>query len=794
MLRHYLTTVLRYFRRDPAYTLLNLTGLALGIATTLLILLFITDELRYDQYHERGDRIYRISSDITEPDDAFKWSVTQFPLAPTLKEEFAEVERSVRFIPAGRVRLEFGNQSYFTEKAFVVDSTVFDVFTYPFLHGDPETALEGPYRIVLSEGLSRRLFGEDNPVGKMLGNDDEQPYEVTGVYRDPPRQSHLIAEAMISASTIENLQNAGSWGGFSIYSYVMLKPGSDPAAFEAKLQEVIDKYVASIFDELGIRVKYVLMPLRSIHLTSDFEGEPEPVGNVAYIYIFGALAVFLLAIAAINYMNLATARSTERGMEVGIRKVLGSGRGQLIGRFLSESLLLTFCALVVAYGLVLLLLPSFNRHFGLELEAGRLFSAPVILGALAIWLVVGLLSGSYPAFYLSGFQPIRVLKGRLARDSGNPGLRKVLVGLQFAITLFMILGTGVIFEQMRYVREKDLGFDKQHVLTFPLGPPEGRSKWTILRQRLLQSPDILAAGTAGTTMGRGFSKNILRIETANGQIDQRGIDWYGIDYEFFPTMGVDLVEGRNFSSAFRTDSTLAVLVNEAMVERMGWKEALGKKVYLSQDSLAEPAQVIGVVGDFHQRALYEPIEALLFYPNANNRIAHVRFAGSAEHTIHYIEGMWNEFFPDQPFEYDFVDENLMELYEADFIRSRIFTLFASLMIIIACLGLLGLASYTAEQRSKEIGIRKIMGASTPDILLLLTGNYVVLILLAAVPAFLAAWWVMGQWLNTFVYHKGLNIWLFPLALALTLAIALATTSYHAYRASQRNPVRSLRYE
>ncbi|GJM33777.1 MAG: ABC transporter permease [Saprospiraceae bacterium] len=803
MIKNALKIALRNFRRQPGYTILNILGLTVGIAATLFILLYITEENRFDKYHEKADRIYRISSDVTEPDDAFRWAVTQSPLGMQLKQDYPEVEEYVRFISNGRTRFQRGetDQNYFfEEKVYLVDSTVCDVFSFNFLLGDAKSALREPNSIALSNGTSKRIFGNDNPLGEFLQTPSGRKYKVTGVYEDMPKYSHLIANAMISSNTIPGLGNpdADSWSNFGIYTYVLLKEGTSVEAFAAKLPEVINKYVAVIFDELDIKIKYEAIGLTDIHLHSTFEGEPEPTGEIGFLYIFGIVGLFLLLIACINYMNLATARATKRATEVGIRKVLGSERRQLIWLFLGESIIFTTIALVLSFLLVLILLPVFNNAFELTLGQSLLVSGPVLIGALGILLLAGIVGGSYPAFYLSAFPPISVLKGNLSKGTGNPGLRKALVTLQFAITIFMLIGTGIIYDQMQYLRTKDLGFNKEHVLTFELAGRDGPDKYPILREKLLQNPKITSIGTATTTPGDGYGKVIMTLEKADGTTDQYGVDNYGVDYEFFPTMGIEVVEGRNFSREFGSDTSLAVMVNQAMVKRMNWSDAIGRKVKFGNNDTIPFMKIVGVVKDFHQSSLYDPITPILFFPRFNNRQIHVRMnpqgAEDVSAILGYAKQQWQEVFPGEDFEYGFVDASFMELYQADQIRARLFTLFSVLMIFVACLGLLGLTSFTAEQRTKEIGVRKIMGANTTDIVYLLTRNFILLVGFAALPAFIAAWYFMTKWLETFSYHTTMNYWMYALAFFLVGVITLLTTSYYAIRAAYGNPVEALRYE
>lgn len=799
MIRNYLTIAIRNFRRQPGYTLLNVLGLTLGIAATLFILLYITDETRYDTYHEKADRIYRISSDLTEPDDQFRWSVTQNPLAPQLKIDYPEVEEYVRFIPNGRTELISGDQSFFEEKAFIVDSTVFEVFTFDFVDGD-KNALKEPNSVALAASVADRIYGNKNPIGETLKTASGREYQVKGVYKDMPKHSHLIADVMFSSNSFESLQGtSGSWGSFNIWSYVLLKEGTNPADFASKLPEVIEKYVAVIFDQFDIKIKYELIALTDIHLESTFEGEPEPAGEKGFLYIFGAVALFMMLIACINYMNLSTARATKRAMEVGIRKVLGSERKQLIGQFLSESILFTLVSLVLSFLLVHLTLPLFNSAFELNLTSDLLWSPQVLFGALGIIVLAGVLGGSYPAFYLSGFEPIKVLKGSLGKGAGNPSLRKGLVTIQFAITIFMLVGTGVIYDQMNYLRNKELGFDKEHILTFNLEDRLAMDKYPVIREKLMQNPKITAVSSATSSPGNGYPKNVMTVERSDGTMEEYGVNMYVVDYDYFPTLGVEFVEGRNFSLDFGTDTSQAILVNEAFVERMGWGDTpIGRKIQRSRRDSALVSRVVGVVKNFHQESLYEPIAPLVFIPDFNLNIVHAKIKPTNKEdlnqTIAFVEQTWQNVFPNAPFEFDFVDAAFMELYKADQIRARIFTLFSVMMILIACLGLLGLASFTAEQRTKEIGVRRVLGAETGDIIYMLTRNFVLLVSLATIPAFIAAWYFMTKWLDTFAFHTNMNYWLYGLSFLIVALITILTTGYFALKAASRNPVDSLKYE
>jgi len=790
MIKNYLKITLRHLLRQPGYAALNILGLTIGIVSSLLIVLYLYHEVSFDQQHTKADRIYRISSDIKEPDNAFRWSVTQLPLGRTVKSEFSEVEQYVRFIGNGRTRFSKNDISYYEENIFMVDSTVFNVFDFNLTSGDPQTALEGPNSIVISQSMADKIFKGENPIGQLLKT-DRNSLEITGVFADVPKNSHIRPNAMISASTADR-NNSQNWGGFGIYTYVLLNEGADPAAVEVKLNDIIEKYVAVIFDQFGIKIRYEMINIADIHLYSTFQGEPEPLGNIKYIYIFGAVAIFLILIASINYMNLSTARSMKRALEVGIRKVMGAQRGMLIRQFMTESILLTVFALFLSLLLLLILVPLLNNQLQTNLSIGNLLAPGVLLAIGIMFLITGVLSGSYPAFYLSAFKPIVVLKGKGGR-AGNKVLRSILVGIQFAISIFMLVGTLIIYDQMQYLRHKDLGFDKDQVLRLVLDNDPAREKWPVLKNKLLENPNIKGATTSTTSPGRGFGKNVMSVETNDGTMEQYGVDSYGIDYDYLPVLGIDLAAGRNISSNYPTDTASAVMINEAMVARMGWSDPIGKKFQFDRDS-TKFHKVVGVVKDFHQRSLYDPIEALLFIPSLNNSNVLIKVGGDLNASIRSIETIWNEVFPNMPFEYSFLDEDFMEQYETDQLRGRLFLGFSVMMIFIACLGLLGLASFIAEQRTKEISIRKVLGANVSGLVTLLVKDFIILVALGALPAFGFAYYFMGEWLDTFEYHVEMNYLLYILVLVIISAITVVTTGYHALRAASSNPAENLKYE
>lgn len=792
MIKNYLTVAFRHLMRQPSYALLNILGLTIGIVSSLLILLYVSNELSFDNYHKNGDRLYRISSDISEPDNSFRWATTQLPLGRTLATEFSEVESYVRFVDAGRVKFERNDQNYFEEEVYIVDSTVFDLFSYNLVSGDPKKVLETPNSIVINQSLSKRIFGNGNPLGELLET-EQRTYQVTGVFEDVPDNSHIQPRALIAINSIPDLNNATNWGSFNIYTYVLLTESAQPKEVEAKLTDIIDKYVAVIFDQFNITIKYEMIAVPEIHLYSTFLGEPEPLGDMKYIYIFSAIALFLIVIACINYMNLSTARSMKRSLEVGIRKVMGAHRSSLVRQFLSESILITIVSVLIALILVIILVPVLNDLLSTNMLISNLLSPQILLTIVGIILLTSVLSGSYPAFYLSAFKPAVVLKGRNTKNSGNSLLRKFLVGVQFALSIFMLVGTLIIYNQMKFLEEKDLGFDKERIVRLALNNQSQRDKWSVLKTKLMQSSEIESVASSNSSPGQGYGKNVMSVETKDGAMEDFGIDLFAVDYDYFPTLDIDILQGRNFSTEYVTDTAAAVIVNEAMVERIGWDDPIGKKFRFPGDSI-RTFRVVGIAKDYHHRSLYNPIEAILFFPSFDNQLALIKTSGNTQAAVKAINNVWDEVFPGTPFEYSFLDEEFMEQYESDRLRGRLFLGFAAMMILIACLGLLGLASFIAEQRTKEISIRKVLGANVKGLVTLLVKDFVWLVLLGAIPAFVAGYFLMNDWLQNFEYHININAIHFLIVLAIILMITIFTTGYHALRAASSNPAENLKYE
>lgn len=799
MLKNLLKISFRNIVKDKTYSLINITGLTIGITCSLFLFMYILHEVSYDRYHKNAANIYRVISNIKETDNAFTWAVAQIPLAEELNNNYPEVKNAVRFFSTGRMLYKNDDKQFYEEEFYLADSTVFEMFTYEFLHGDPATALDNPFSIVLTEKIAGKYFADaSSALGQSIQNQQGEEFKVTGVLKDVPLNSHFIFDALISRNT--RPRALGGWGGFGVFTYVQLPDGYDLSKMYTSLDTVIKEKVNPIFEQYGITIKYELQPILDIHLYSKIQDEAEAGGDISYIYIFASIAAFMLIIACINYMNLATARSVNRAKEVGVRKVMGSQRRQLIAQFITESVVIALIAMLLSMILIYALLPSFNTLANKSLPFSYILQAPVILSLLGIVLFVGIVGGSYPAFYLSGFNPVNVLKGKLSTKGGSAVFRKVLVVFQFGISIFMLISTLIVFDQLQYMRNKDLGFEKERVVRLDLNEPALREKAQGLIDRLRQTPEVTSVGTASTSPGRGIGKLLLKVEDNEGKLTDRGVDLYNADFDFVKTMRMHIVEGRDFSRDIISDTTYAVLVNESMVKRMSWDDPIGKKFIFAgggPNNTDIEKRVVGVVKDYHQNSLYDPIEPLMIILDKNNNYVFVRTTeGDVRQSIAAIEKAWKEIFPTYTFESNFLDADFNSQYKADEKRSQIFTVFSGLTIMIACLGLLGLAAFTTEQRTKEIGVRKVIGASVQSLVMLVSKEFFLLVGIGMVLAFPVAWYFTHNWLQNFAYRIELREeWLtFIVSALLAFTITLATVGYHVVRAASANPVRSLRDE
>jgi putative ABC transport system permease protein len=795
MIKNLLLVALRNFKKDKWYSLINILGLTIGITFGMFLIFYVKDELSFDKHFPNAERIFRINSIIKEADrDTMRWAIAPFPAGPALANDYPEVEEAVRFVNSGRTMFKNGATRLYEDKVFFADSNVFRVFKCQFIEGNSQTALQEPNTIVLSQSSAIKFFGNNKKyLGKTLENVNGKLYKVTGVIKDIPKNSHFLFNILASRSTLP-ADYGNNWGSFNHYTYVLLKPGTSAAAFTNKMKPMYDKYLASIFAQFNIKIRFEAQPITSIHLHSTTVNEPEELGSMSYIYIFSSVAFFMLLIACINYMNLTTARSARRAKEIGIRKVTGSNKSQLVFQFLIESTVTAFAALLISIGLIAIFLPMFNNIAGKFISFSTLFKPDTIVLLIAVVLFVGLVGGSYPAFYLSKFNPVSVLKGSLSKGSSNVNLRRTLVVIQFSISMIMLICTWVVYGQLNYLRNKDLGFDKSRVLTASANIDRDiRSAVHSFKDEMRKNSNVVAVSSSNGVPGSGISFNLFSVQTKDGYVD-KGVDVYGIDEDYVKTLGIKMAKGRNFSGI--ADTLHSILVNEKLTNEFGWGEnSIGKRVKFPGDTSGNYLEVIGVVKDFNQKSLYNEIAPLILLYSPNSNLIQLKLSGgNIPSAIAGIETTWKNTFPDIPFQYTFLDQDFDSQYAADQKRGKIFTVFSVLTILITCLGLLGLIAFTTEQRQKEISIRKVMGASIGQIIPLVTKNFVLLVGLSCIIAFPVAGYFMTKWLKIFPYNTGLAISPFILSALAVLLITLLTVIFHTVKAALTNPVNSLRSE
>ncbi len=809
MIKNYLVIAWRNLLKSKMYSFINITGLAIGLASFILIALYVMDELNYDKYNDKADRIYRINSDISFGGGDLHLPVTSDMMGQLLKKDYPVIEQYTRIYASDGSKLIKKNKEFIEENNVAnVDSNFFEVFTLPALSGNTRTALIEPNTVVISESAAKKYFGTTDVIGKTIEiKADKNPsYKITAVIKDIPANSHFHFDFMFSMKNVDY-----QWGDLSshnFYTYLLLKKGADYKQLERKFDTYIDKYVLpSIsgilkiksmdeFKKSGNRLEYTMMPLTKIHLYSDRSFELSPSGNIQYIYIFSAVAIFILLIACINFMNLTTARSASRAKEVGIRKVLGTERKYLIFQFLTESTLMAVLSFILAILIAYLVLPLFNNISDKSMRLDSL-SSPFVLPILILLpIAMGLLAGSYPAFFLSAFHPIEVLKGKLKLGSNSAGLRSVLVVFQFSTSIILIVGTLVIYKQLNFIQSKDLGYNKDQVLTientFTLGNQAKAFKNSVLQMTGVQS------GTLSSYLPVSNSSRSDNTFFKNASFDQKdGIDMqnWRVDYDYFKTLGMHVIKGRGFSPDFGGDSS-TVVINETTARLLGYADPIGKKIYkIGDDNKPVVFTIIGVVKNFNFESLKQTIGPLSFFIGGRNGMASFK-VNTKEITglVKRIEHLWKEMNPGMPFQYAFLDDSFNEMYQSEQRVGKIALIFSTLAILIACLGLFGLATFISEQRTKEIGIRKVLGASVEGIVRLLSKDFLRLVGISFVIGAPLSWWIMNSWLKDFAYRIPLEWWIIGLAGFIALLIALTTVSFQAIKAAIANPVRSLRSE
>jgi putative ABC transport system permease protein len=796
MFQSNLKLFLRHLKRYPIHSTLNVACLTLGLAAALFIALYLDFEINYDRFHTQHTHIYRVQTPAIQTREKVlevNWQTIPANIAPLAAQDIPEIGSVVRFFQF------FSNDPYFeyeqtritesAEQVVAADANVFQVFSFHLLQGQREEALRGPNKIVISEDLAGRLFGDDDPIGKTLSSrlvhgltnqEAEYALEVSGVFRDLPRNTHLYVQAMISAETDPEL-NTYYFDRFNTSTYVLLLQQNQATTVGKKLTALYDKYLDPERDPVLVNAKHELIPLAGIHLAE--------TNGATYLYMLGGIGLLLLLIAFISYVNLVTAQAGRRSLEIGLRKVLGSQRGQLITQFLTESLGFTVLALLLAGGLVFLLVSPLNSILDLYLDAGRLLNARFLFYTFIAIALLGILGGSYPAFFLSAFRPVAAMKGQVKR---SVPLRRYLLGFQFAVVVFVLIGTGMIDRQLRFLQNKDLGFDRDYVLRLNVPGNQASDKLEVLKAALLGNPNILSIASCDFIPGVGGMINgPVSAEGSEAQFIRRA----RIDYDYLETMGIELVDGRNFSRDLTTDAEENVLINRTFVQRFELgDQAIGARIRFGDRQNPKYYQVIGIVEDFNQSSLYNAIEPQLFRlaPTLNNLL--VKVAGDPSAALRHIERSWAEIFPDQPFQYHFLNDLLADQYREEQRRGNLFLFFSGITIFIAFVSLYGLASYLIRQRNREVGIRKVFGAGMGNIVLLLTRDFLWLVTLAALPGLFAAWYVSNRWLENFAFRVSVSYLLIGLILLSVFLLTFLTVGGHAVRAARMNPKDILKWE
>lgn len=799
---HFFKTFLRNFSHNRLYTTINIIGLAIGIACFAFILLYILDELSYDKFNKDYKRIYRIDADITISDRSQQVAKSSFAIGPAFKKEFPEVDEFVRFRGVDNSFLQYGDFQFYEDRLYFADSSVFEIFDYQFIYGSPDNSLNKPNTIVLTQSLAEKYFGNKNPIGEVLNLGNMIDCKVTAVIKDVPSNTHLKFDGLISMVSygqiigkkmFHDLSTIHFWA-IRLFTYIKIKKQSDIESVYEKFPAFHDKHIAEVSKKLNGTYNLLTSRLDKIHLYSNREWDL-PTGNYKTVYVFSVIAFIILLIACINYMNLATARSAHKAKEVGIRKVLGAQRKKLAGLFLLESVFLSMLSLIIAIMIVEFLLPVVNDLLDKNLIFSITEDPTSFLILLSITLLVGFLSGSYPALYLSSFIPVVVLKGVINTGRKSGMLRKSLIVFQFTISICMIVGTFIVTQQMNFIHERDLGFRKKNVLVVKSTDTNFKKQYNGFKTVLLSNPNIYNVATSNLIPGGGNYMDVFKVE-AKDKMDEQLISYLLVDYNFIDLMGMKVIKGRSFNKKNGTDKEQAVIINWKAAEKFGWNEdALEKEIHRRSKSL-EKFKVIGVVQDFNYSSLYEEISPMIFFlePLPQDMLSVRVNPKNKEETISYISALWKKTNPSEPFKYDYLEDILNEHYLPDAKLQKIITYFALLSIFISLLGLFGLSSFITEQFSKNIGMRKLLGASVISIVYLLSVDFLKLILIAFVIATPVAWFAMENWLEHFAYRLNINFIWFVFTGILVLSFAQITVIIQTIKSALTNPVDVIRYE
>ncbi len=818
MIRTYFKIAWNNLRKNKVFSFINIFGLAAGLACCMLITLYIRNEISYDKYHQHAADIYQLGTNFIREGKETKMSGTPAPVAQAMQFEYPEIEQTTRLLALfneDKTLLQYTEknaapQSFYETKGYIADSSFFRVFTYDFLEGNPATALNEPRTVVLSEEIARKIFGNQPALNKLLhissGTNGDYDFMVTGVFRPVSKPSHIDARFFLSfkGGEIEQLANrmATNFANNNMFfTYLQLKPGTDVAALQAKFPAFIDKYAGKDLKAQGFYKKQFLTKLTDIHLYSGMNQNVTPPGSVTYLYILTSIALFTLLIACINFMNLSTARSSKRSAEVGIRKVLGAEKSALVRQFLGESVFMSLIAFVFAFALVWFLLPAFNKLAGKELSLSFSQNTITIAAFLVLSVITGIVAGIYPAFYLSSFRPVKVLKGRFSNSLAAVSLRKGLVVFQFVISVALIISSVVIASQMRYLRSADLGFDKDQQVVIPLRSATAKQMYPSLKNELAKLPGVTNVGASLFNPGVFNPSDNLLYKEGQTMNDAKRTRMNWVDAGYLQTLNIKPVAGRLFSEAFPADTSFRMVLNETAIRDIGFpsaQDAVGRKVYFDYQGQQYGFDIVGVVKDFHFEDLHLPITPYGYQLNSNldnfnYMLVHTRGA-DMKALLSSIGAGWHRLNPNEPFEYNFLDEEFQKNYQAEDRLAGIVGYFTMIAILICCLGLFGLAAFSAEQRVKEIGVRKVLGASVSGIVGLLSKDFLKLVFVAIVIASPLAWYIMNKWLQDFAYRVDISWWVFAVAGAGAVLIAFITIGFQAIRAATVNPVKSLRTE
>ena len=818
MIRTYFKIAWNNLRKNKVFSFINIFGLAAGLACCMLITLYIRNEVSYDKYHKHAADIYQLGTNFIREGKETKMSGTPAPVAQAMQFEYPEIEQTTRLLALfneDKTLLQYNEknaapQSFYETKGYIADSSFFRVFTYDFLEGNPATALNEPRTVVLSEEIARKIFGNQPALNKLLhissGTNGDYDFMVTGVFRPVSKPSHIDARFFLSfkGGEIEQLANrmATNFANNNMFfTYLQLKPGTDVAALQAKFPAFIDKYAGKDLKAQGFYKKQFLTKLTDIHLYSGMNQNVTPPGSVTYLYILTSIALFTLLIACINFMNLSTARSSKRSAEVGIRKVLGAEKSALVRQFLGESVFMSLIAFVFAFALVWFLLPAFNKLAGKELSLSFSQNTITIAAFLVLSVITGIVAGIYPAFYLSSFRPVKVLKGRFSNSLAAVSLRKGLVVFQFVISVALIISSVVIASQMRYLRSADLGFDKDQQVVIPLRSATAKQMYPSLKNELAKLPGVTNVGASLFNPGVFNPSDNLLYKEGQTMNDAKRTRMNWVDAGYLQTLNIKPVAGRLFSEAFPADTSFRMVLNETAIRDIGFpsaQDAVGKKVYFDYQGQQYGFEIVGVVKDFHFEDLHLPITPYGYQLNSNldnfnYMLVHTRSA-DMKALLSSIGAGWHRLNPNEPFEYNFLDEEFQKNYQAEDRLAGIVGYFTMIAILICCLGLFGLAAFSAEQRVKEIGVRKVLGASVSGIVGLLSKDFLKLVFVAIVIASPLAWYIMNKWLQDFAYRVDISWWVFVVAGIGAVLIAFITIGFQAIRAATVNPVKSLRTE